>query len=584
MNCLQQMPLRIICIIALLGCVVPLHAQTITIVDSQKNQYTVEAILLQEKSFSKDTLALRKYLAPLTNTPQHQVLYHALLANGYSQYYDASNIESKENYLQSIVTASKLNDEALLLWAKLNYVSYLYKYRDYEVLTPLLLEVMNKLKHVSTEALIFPGESYKKVGWIMQTIGDYNEALKYFDLALRNLTPNTPEYCGILDAIGICNYKTHRFEEAENYFNRAFEMALKIDDYVRIAKVKGNLAIIYQANKDYDKAISFILEDIAISEKFESDQNTMFASIILGQLYIATKQWELATQALDKAERIAKSKDYFKSSELEIIKLKLQIIQHNPDFDAELSLRRRMNILDEKLRAKDGKEILSYVNWVVEKQKYQENLKKTETQVQQEAFLKNIYFIISGMVVILAAVLYLFLKNRLKNRQLEYEQKAISLELEKLRIEQNLTQTKATLDTQVDYLKNKNVQIKKLKKEIEEVKQSSFHFLENTTGKLNSLLESHLMTDDNWLLFKRQFQKEYPGFFRMLQSDFPEISDAAMRILLLQKMNFSTVEIAELLGITPDAVKKSKQRLKKKLGGKYEILADHINPKLRKVD
>lgn len=63
---------------------------------------TTEAILLQEKSFKKDTLALKKYLQPLKSTKELTVLYNALLANGYSNYYNKTNPKSNTHYLQSI--------------------------------------------------------------------------------------------------------------------------------------------------------------------------------------------------------------------------------------------------------------------------------------------------------------------------------------------------------------------------------------------------------------------------------------------------------------------------------------------------
>lgn len=47
-------------------------------------------------------------------------------------------------------------------------------------------------------------------------------------------------------------------------------------------------------------------------------------------------------------------------------------------------------------------------------------------------------------------------------------------------------------------------------------------------------------------------------------NEFPEISEAALRIELVQKLGFTNAETARILGITVDAVKKSKQRLRKK--------------------
>lgn len=75
---------------------------------------------------------------------------------------------------------------------------------------------------------------------------------------------------------------------------------------------------------------------------------------------------------------------------------------------------------------------------------------------------------------------------------------------------------------------------------------------------------------------QKEFQKEHPQFYNLLEDEFPEITDSNKRILFLQKLNLNNNEIAELLGITTEAVKKSKQRLKKKLGDKFDLLSKNI--------
>lgn len=157
-----------------------------------------------------------------------------------------------------------------------------------------------------------------------------------------------------------------------------------------------------------------------------------------------------------------------------------------------------------------------------------------------------------------------------------HQQKIILFELEQIKTEKKLLEAHESLNSQIEYLRDKNSQIKKLKVEIQHIKESSTTNAVDKTGKLKRLLESHLMTETNWHNFKREFQKEHPKFYSMLEDDFPEITDSNKRILLLKKLNFSKNEIAELLGVTPDAIKKSKQRLKKKLGEKFEILFDNI--------
>ena len=46
----------------------------------------------------------------------------------------------------------------------------------------------------------------------------------------------------------------------------------------------------------------------------------------------------------------------------------------------------------------------------------------------------------------------------------------------------------------------------------------------------------------------------------------PELSPAELRTILLDKMNLNLKEHAEILGVSIDAVKKSRYRLRKKYG------------------
>lgn len=441
---------------------------------------------------------------------------------------------------------------------------YLYHYRDYVIMTPLLLKIMEQLEKAAPEQLILPGESFKKMGWMMQTLADYENAFYYFNLAKKYTAPNTSEYAAILDAIGLNYFRVGKLKEAESYLRQTALLSTKINDKVRYAKALGNLALVKQQQGHLKEAISLVNKDLRISESEKSDQNTLYAAILLAELYLSDKNWNKAEEMLQIAQKLVLSQSYFKKVELKIIKLKLVILQHQNKTNGELPLRRRMTILEDSLKNKDGDMAINESNWMIQKTKFKQKIDKSEVEFKNESHTKNIYAILIILVLLLAFFLFQNTKKELKTKQLEHHQNVLELELEKMKTEQKLSEANESLNAQVDYLKDKNVQIKKLKFEIEQIKQSSSpNSLEKKTGKLNSLLESHLMTEGNWNSFKKEFRKEHPEFYRMLEEDFREITDSNKRILLLQKLNFNNNEIAELLGVTPDAVKKSKQRLKK---------------------
>lgn len=209
---------------------------------------------------------------------------------------------------------------------------------------------------------------------------------------------------------------------------------------------------------------------------------------------------------------------------------------------------------------------------MAQKTKYLQNLRKTQQELHRESSFKKLAVGLAGFLMLIAVLVYLKGKRKEKKRQMMYDKKIADHEQEKIKYERKLSEAHQTLQAQVEYLRSKNNQIQQLNSEIEEIKNSTSSYIEDEKGKLHDLLQSHLMTEENWLMFRREFQKEYPEFYQTLKTEFPEITTANLRIILLQKMGFSASEISGLLGITQDAVKKSRQRLKRKLGDKYDQL------------
>ena len=554
-----------------------LQAQQLTIPNSIPKNKAIESIIIQSKDFEGDTLSLKKYLSPLSKSESYKPLYHALFANGITESLDQINDQSNYHYLKSIALANKSNDFEISTYVQLNYIDYLYNYRDYTRLTPLFLDLINKTRNIESSKMIFAGDSFKKIAWILQTFGDYQDANHFLQLAKTHTKKGTPDYSSVLNTIGKNYLYSNDLKKSAYYFNQSAYLSKRINDTLSYAKALGYLAEVYQKEGDFKKAISLLKKDISLSQSCGNDKNTMFASTFLSELYLQTNEIEKAEDLLNKATLIAYSKSYYSISELKILKLKLAILQKKGRTDGELILRRRITTLEDLLKFKDGETVVSNSNWMVKKSKVDQNIKLAKLQYQEELFLKGVYAFIALLAVLIAMFIYFNFKKKIKIRQLEYNQIVNSLELGKVQMEQKLCETNEDLQTHIDYVKNKNIQIKKLKNEIEVVRNSSSYYLEEKNGKLKALLESHLMTENNWRVFKKEFEKAHPDFYQMVISDFKEIKDSNLRILCLEKLDFNTNEIGELLGVTPDAIKKSKQRLKKKLGNRYEELYDNFS-------
>lgn len=554
------------------------NAQKIQLKSAGKTVADWEEVAKQQINLDSDSTLFIPFLKPLKdrNLDTDKILYDAILANYYGRAFDRVNEKSNRHYLRAIFSARKLNNKELDIWATLNYAEYYYNFRQMHKALPLYISAIEKIEQIGAQHILFPGESFTKIAFYMGTIGDKSEAIKYLIKAKQFTQPNSANYAMILDNLGMYYLKVGDVKNAQENIQQASTLSKSVGDDLRYAKTLGNLAQIYERSGDYARAIELISEDVSISERYKSDQNTMYAYTMLARLFIGNKQISEAKEALEKATAIARTKPYFKINELDILKLKLDIIYKEHRDDAELGIRRRIEVLEDSLNKTDGVLPLNQANWMMQKRKYVQNVASTNQKLSRELFWKNLIFTISGVLIVIVIVMFIFTKNRARKKQIQNEKKIADYEDAKLQIEQKLLAANRTLDSQIDFLKEKNIQIQQLYQEIENGKEAKSSYLEEDRGKLDDLLQSHLMTEENWLNFRREFQKEYPDFYQFLKLDYPEVTDSNLRIILLQKLGFTNAEIAGLLGITIDAVKKSKQRLKHKLGEKYNVLVSRI--------
>lgn len=123
---------------------------------------------------------------------------------------------------------------------------------------------------------------------------------------------------------------------------------------------------------------------------------------------------------------------------------------------------------------------------------------------------------------------------------------------------------KQQLDLYTQSLTEKSEIISRISDELELLKNKSSDEWEQVR-KFSDILNSHILTDEDWEKFKKTFEEFYPNFFASLRYRFPDITAAELRLSALIKINLSLKEAANALGISAESVKKSRYRLKKKI-------------------
>jgi len=399
---------------------------------------------------------------------------------------------------------------------------------------------------------------YETIGLSYYYFKSHNEARTYFLLA--NQDPNLSDHdrIGILNTLGLINRDQGFIDSSKVYYERALKQAKKDQDSSWIGVLSGNLGHYYWLKKDVKKAHELLKIDQDISLKNGQYGSAMNAMALLATVYLTEGKKEEARSKLAQLERL-------------IIK-RYEIGTYSLFYKAKMLLQEA-----------DGnyKEALESYRYVV---RYQDtinnrkdllNLRKTEFQINFErkqaenSLLREkkksdeilIYTIIGGAVAVIS-ILILIITLTSKRRKRERE----IADLKHQNVAEELNSAEKEMRAILSNLFEKNELIEQMKEELDQL-PGSIKQLENAEKiKLLDRLQSFtLLTDDQWFEFKRLFEKLNPNFFSKILHHSPDLTNAEIRLVTLIKLNLSNVEMSQALGISPDSVRKTSLRLRKKL-------------------
>jgi len=151
------------------------------------------------------------------------------------------------------------------------------------------------------------------------------------------------------------------------------------------------------------------------------------------------------------------------------------------------------------------------------------------------------------------------------------------LQNEKLKAEGDLDIASVQLADFTKSLKEKNILIETFSTEIEKLQALPCNVITpEQTASLNQIRQSAILTDDDWIVFRTAFEKVHSGFLLRLTSKLPDLSPAETRFMALAKLQLSNKEMANILGVSTDAMRTIRYRLRRKLNLSEEGSIDEL--------
>ncbi len=84
--------------------------------------------------------------------------------------------------------------------------------------------------------------------------------------------------------------------------------------------------------------------------------------------------------------------------------------------------------------------------------------------------------------------------------------------------------------------------------------------------QIDQAIRMHVSNKADWENLATSFEKVHPSFVRQLKERFPRLSEGDIKLAVYIKVGMSTKQIARMLLLQPDSVKKNRHRLRDRLG------------------
>ncbi|WP_291724342.1 tetratricopeptide repeat protein [Bernardetia sp.] len=429
-----------------------------------------------------------------------------------------------------------------------------------------LKAIKYKEQHLPKSSIV---EVYRQIGILFFRQQEFKESERYLKEAIEIAqNENSNGLYKVYFTLATLYSKTKQFDEAETYFEKCLEEPnLQPNDRGSIYLNTGNL---YQRMENLDKAETAYQKALEITPK-ENQKNIGKIYNGLTDVALKTGKYNLAEIYANKGLEHAKATQNIRSSIYAHRNLSYALYL-SEDYKNAFEVLEKYRKLRDSLIEMTNAEVLNELE-----QKYQNEKKQNEIErLQQEQFLfkerekatktRNILVLI--IAIITTAVLLLLLQLQRTRHKRDISLKEIEKQVQELELrekQQQIEQYKERLERHTNNLLQKNLILSELREELSTLKESQEEEDRLKRQKIEELIGSRILTEEDWQNYKQTFLRVHPHFFEELEKQSPKVSKAEKRIATLLKLGLSQYEMAAILGISEESVRKGKYRLRQRL-------------------
>ena len=405
-----------------------------------------------------------------------------------------------------------------------------------------------------------PGD-LSRIVWIASyysKVEKYETAIEYLKLGLNDFIEksDTGGFLMQYNNLGYTYKKNNQSDSAIKYYNKVINFELKTDKFnATIGLATGNLGSIHLENGDYLLALNNMTIDAELSE---STNKSSYYNAMNGIAECHLKMKNHA-EAINTLLQIDSIKHEYYDAKIQTFSLLAEAYGNINEH------KKSIYYLNKIIQKKDSiNEIETPADYALKQLSnakisgIKTELELSENKAESEKFKNNVYTFLLILAIVTTIIIIIYFRSRnKKNLSIkELEKELISIELNNKK--KDLTGTINNLSYKRDFIDE--VQLK-----LKEVNQLPKDQIQERLTTIIRDFNNYKNADKTMAALQMDLDKVNLSFFQKLEEKFPTLTKKEKELCGLLILNLSSKDIATIRNITPNAVKKARQRIRKKL-------------------
>jgi DNA-binding CsgD family transcriptional regulator len=422
--------------------------------------------------------------------------------------------------------------------------------------------------------LYFLGNTYYETG-------DYEKAETHFLASIRQHNDNPFQRLQAYNTMAQMHKEQKQYNKALSYLNAALKLTRETGDSTWNGLATGYIGNLFFDQHQYEKAFPYLTKGYGQNMKsleWGSANRCLLDLAIMSlrknDLPQAEHYLNLSKECMKHSNTIYDRKNFYEAM--------LLWNEKKANLPLALSFSRKLDAVKDSLSRQKNLIIYGNIQLRIETERYLSSLRQLEAESRSAELKRNAGLIILFLMLLISVLVYNRQRlKREKDAEIFLQQQAIlkseasNIQSEKLRADEELANARLLLSNYTDNLRQKTELIETFSKELEKLSLNNSVTTDNERNEhFEKLIHSTILTDKDWDNFRQLFDKVHKGFFFRLKEMLPYLSESDTRLLSLVKLQLTNREMANMLGVSIDAIKKAKQRLRKKMdlpGSEKEI-------------